>query len=97
MTNKTEPTEAPKRTVRVQGDVRFAASICKHFKPFDRTLLPTIAVGVTKCGKFRFYRLTLHWWNRGVEFSFGRGPYTLVGARYKNLMDSIHEESNRGL
>lgn len=91
MTDNIPGNGATERPVRVKGDVRFAASICKHFKPLDKTLLPTIAVGVTKCGKFRFYRLTLHWWNRGIELSLGRGPYTLVQARYKNIMDSIHE------
>ena len=94
MTDKTGITGAPERPVRVKGDVRFAVSTAKYVKPLDGMLLPGIAVGVTKCGKFRFYRLTFFWWKRGVEFSIGRGPYSLVQARYKNLMDSIYEEPN---
>ena len=94
MTDETETTGAPGRPVRVEGDVRFAASTTKTVKPLDMLLLPTIALGVTKIGKFRFYRLTVFWLRRGIEFSVGRGPYTLVQARYKNIMDSIHEESN---
>lgn len=77
-----------------EESVRVSCSICKHFKPLDKALLPTIALGVTKCGKFSFHRITLYWWNRGIEFSVGRGPYTLVQARYKNIMDSINSDES---
>ena len=85
----TDVTERP-----LENTVRFGVSTQKYCRPLDGFLFPVVAVGVTKCGKFRFYRLTFYWWKRGIEFSVGRGPFSLVKARLKNLMDSLREEES---
>lgn len=77
------------------NEIKTSVSVTNYIKPMDYALLPVILVGVTKIGKFRFYRLTIYWLRRGVELSIGKGPYTIAQAQLINIMRALREEARQ--
>ncbi len=74
--------------------MRFNFRLKRYLRPLDWVITPTVIIGKTRCGEFKFLRLQIFWLRRGLEFSIGTGPFSIIVAEWKNAQPMLKENDD---